>query len=103
MPRPPTAIVPLLLSFASRLDTRTWRKAQWLPLGAVPARLLRHPDEGAGPLAFGHTGPPHAVVLPDGWTEPLRIHPESPRKADSGIAPPAASRSVRGPVPEVGT
>ena len=103
MPRPPTAIVPLLLSFAPRLDTRTSCKAQRLLSGAVPARLLRRPDEGAGPPAFGHTGPPHAVVLPDGWTEPLRIHPESPRKADSGIVPPAASRSARGPVSEVGT
>ncbi len=56
MPRLPTAIVPLLSSFASRLDTRTWRKAQWLLLGAVPARLLRHPDDGAGPLGFGHSG-----------------------------------------------
>ncbi len=55
MPRPPTAIVFLLSSFASRLDTRH------LAQGAAAVARGR-----AGPLAFGHTGSPHSVVLPDG-------------------------------------
>ena len=37
MPNLTNAIVPLLSPFASLFDARTWRKARWLLIGAVPA------------------------------------------------------------------
>ena len=82
----PTAIVSPPSTFVSRLDTCACITGMTV-LVSLKSATPAHPIRWCRRMA-GRT---------------IRIRPESPRRAGSGFAPPAASRIVHGRVPGVGT